>query len=521
VKKTRSSHFSQEEANRAVNFVGCLKHTKGQYRGVNFVLAPWQRKDWEQVFGTMVPNPNRESRRHTIRQYRRWFKAVAKKNGKTEEAAGASGVLLYADDEYGAEVYSAAASRDQATLVYRELKNMVSQVPALRKISRFYDSTKRIYVPSTESFFQALSEDADYSDGINPHGVVVDELHRHKNRELYDLLKQGGGTREQPLMIVITTAGFDRTSVCFEEWEYARQVARGTVQDPAMFVTLYETPAELTFADIAKDEKLWKLANPALGDFLQIENLREAVREASQKPAMQNSVLRLRFNQWTQSESKWFDPDAWRQCGGLIGDLAGQDCYGGLDLASTTDFAAWALYFPESRKVIERIYMPKAAADKQTPMHQQYQAWAREGWLTLTPGNVIDYDFIKADVLRDAERYRIIEVGYDPWSAAQIAVQLEGEGLEMVPVRQGFATLSSPAKLLETMVARHELNHGGNPVLTWMADNVVIETDAGANIKPSKKHSSQKIDGIAALVTALERASAAEVYVPAQFIAFD
>jgi phage terminase large subunit-like protein len=503
---TRSSNFSPEAASRAIDFVACLKHPKGTWRGVPFQLTDWQRPDWEQVFGTMVPNPNRDSRRKMIRQYRRWFKGIAKKNGKTEEAAGAAGVLLYADDEYGAEVYSGAASRDQATLVYNTLASMVKQVPALRKRTKFYDSTKRLYVPDTESTFQALSADADYSDGINPSGVVVDELHRHKNRELYDLLKQGSGTREQPLLIVITTAGYDRASVCFEEWEYARKVRDGIVEDPALYVSLYETPAEYTFEQIADDEAIWKLANPALGDFLNIDDLRSAVREAREKPAMRNSVLRLRFNQWTQSEVRWFDTAAWRKCGGLIGDMSGKVCYGGLDLASTTDFAAWVLFFPEGNKVIPRIFIPKDTLSKRTQMREQLEAWANAGHLTLTPGNVIDYDFIKAQILKDSRLYDIREIGYDPWSATQIAIQLEGEGLRMVPVRQGFATLSTPSKGLETLVARGELNHGGHPVLTWMADNVMIETDAGENIKPSRKHSTEKIDGIVALVTAYERA---------------
>lgn len=508
--KAPSAVFSREAANRAIDFVGCLKHAKGAYRGVNFKLADWQRPDWEQVFGQMVPNPNRDSRRKYLRRYRRWFKAIAKKNGKTEEAAGAGGVLLYADDEYGAEVYSAASSRDQATLVYQTLKGMVNQVPELRRMSKFYDSTKRIYVPSTESFFQALSADADYSDGINPSGVVVDELHRHKNRELYDLLKQGSDTREQPLLIVITTAGFDRTSVCFEEWEYARKVRDGLVSDPALYVSLYETPTDITWEQLAADESLWRLANPALGDFLHIEGLRDLVREANEKPALRNSVMRLRFNVWTQSETRWFSADAWAKCGGLIGDMSGKLCYGGLDLASVTDFAAWDLFFPEGNKVITKIFIPQAAVEKRSNMSAQLAGWAREGNLIVTPGDVIDYDFIKEQILRDSSTYQIAQIGYDPWSAMQIAIQLQNEGLNMVPVRQGFNTLSSPSKYLETLVAKGELNHGGHPVLAWMADNVTVEEDSAGNIKPSKKKSTEKIDGIAALVTALERAMHAE-----------
>ena len=519
----QSSRYSQQAATRAIDFVGCLKHTKGAYRGVPFALTDWQRPDWEQVFGCQRLNPNRASKRKWVRQYKRWFKAIAKKNGKTEEAAAAAGVLLYADDEFGAEVYSGASSRDQATLTYQTLKNMAKQVPELRRMSKFYDSTKRIYVPSTESTFQALSADADFSDGINPSGVVVDELHRHKNRELYDLLKQGSDTREQPLLIVITTAGFDQTSVCFEEWEYARKVRDGIIEDPSLYVSLYETPQETTWEQLAADESLWKLANPALGDFLREDGLRDLIREGQAKPALRNSIMRLRFNLWTSSDVAWFDIDTWDRCGGLVGNVAGQECFGGLDMASTSDFAAWVMYFPEGHKVMAHLFLPEEAIERRSPMRAQLDAWSKDGWIHVTPGDCIDYDYIKQQVLRDAAVYQIREIGYDPWNATQIALQLQdklGENV-MVPVRQGFATLSAPSKLLETLVSDRKLNHGGNPVLRWMASNCMVEVDANENIKPSKKRSTEKIDGIAALVTALDRAMHAELIVTFGFRAFN
>jgi phage terminase large subunit-like protein len=430
---------------------------------------------------------------------------------------------LAADGEEGAEVYSAAASRDQATLVYREMREMVKQVPRLKARCRWFDSVKRIIFTTrsgAENVYQALSADADYSDGINPSAVIVDELHRHKTRDLYDLLNEGGGTRKQPLTIVITTAGYDKTSVCHEEWEYARKVRDGVVVDPTFLPIIYEMSLDADW----HDEREWFKCNPALGDFLDIEDLRKSVREATEKPAMQNSVLRLRFNQWTAAESRWFTRRAWDSCGGVLNEheLVGRPCFGGLDLASTSDFTSWLLVFPDDgHRVIARHFLPRAAVDKRSPIRDQLAAWERSGDLFVTPGDVTDYDFVKAQILKDAARYEIREIGFDPWSAAQMSVQLESEGLTLVPVRQGFATLSSPSKFLETLVNRGQLNHGGAPVLRWMADNVQVERDADDNIKPSKKHSSEKIDGIAALVNAIERSMHATVVPQVAFMAFD
>lgn len=516
---TRSKTFSTEKAADAIRFIESLKLTKGEYRNVNFILPDWQRKFVEELFGRMTPEG--------VRQYQKAFLAIPKKNGKTALAAALGIRLLCADGEEGAEVYSAAASRDQATLVYREMRDMIKQVPRLKARTRWYDSVKRIVYTTrsgAENIYQALSADADYSDGINPSGVIVDELHRHKTRDLYDLLNEGSGTRRQPLTIVITTAGTDKATVCYEEWEYARKVAAG-MEDPTFLPIIYEMPEDADWTD----EREWHKCNPALGDFLRIDDLRKSVREALEKPAKQNSVRRLRFNQWTSAESRWFDLGAWDTCGrDLIVDIEkrneGRRCYGGLDLASTGDLAAWVLVFPRDDAgydVLVRSYLPAAALEKRTKHAPAFAGWAAEGFLHVTPGDAIDYDYIKADVLADAERYQIAEIGYDPWNATQVAIQLQGEGLTCTPVRQGFATLSGPSKLFETLVSRGEIHHGGHPVARWCADNVQVETDAQNNIKPSKKYSTEKIDIIAAMVTATERAMHAEVPAQVQFIAFN
>lgn len=514
----RSTTYSTEKAHSAVAFIESLKHTKGQYRGVQFLLADWQREWTEKLFGTLTPDGRR--------QYRKAFLAVPKKSGKTALASGVGIKLLCADGEEGAEVYSAAASRDQATLVYREMRDMIKQIPRLKKRTRWYDSVKRIVYTTAsgaENTYQALSADADYSDGINPSGVIVDELHRHKNRELYDLLNEGGGTRRQPLTIVITTAGSDKSSVCYEEWEYARKVLTGVIDDPTFLPVIYEMPEGADW----QDEAEWFKCNPALGDFLDIEDLRKSVREASEKPGKQNSVRRLRFNQWTSADSRWFDLGAWDACGGMIDEtkLYGRIAFGGVDLSSTEDFTAWQLVIPwegsEGYDILTRAWIPRATLEKRTKQRAWLEGLEREGFLTVIPGDSIDPEYIENQILKDAERFEIREIGYDPWLAKHMAIKLEAQGLTCVPVRQGYGTLSAPSKLLERLVRDHKLNHGGHPLLRWMADVVMVETDANENIKPSKKASNDRIDCIAATVTALERAMHQEEQAAVSFVAFD
>lgn len=488
-----------------------LVHTKGRWAGVKFTLADWQR---DEIILPLFGNVDKNGKRI----HKTAYIECGRKNGKSEIAAGIALKLLVADGEQGAEIYGAASDRDQASIVFHVAADMVRRSPHLSKVCKIVDSQKRIIYPKTSSFYRAIPAEVAGAHGYNAHGIIFDEVHAQgANRELWDVLTTSTSAREQPLVFAITTAGYDRQSICWELHEYAQQVIAGTVSDPTFFARIWALPEDADWTD----ERDWGLANPGLGDFRSLDELREMVARAKVTPALQNTIRRLYFSQWTSSESRWFDIEQWRACGGVLGDLTGKECFGGLDLSSTTDYSAWVLYFPEGCKVLTTIFVPEAQLRKHSPMRPQLQTWAKNGDIEVTPGDVIDYDFIKARILKDASRYDIREVGFDPWSAVQLSVQLESElgtGV-MVPVRQGFATLSAPAKLLETLVARGELNHGGHPVLAYMADNVVLETDSGGNIKPSKKRSTQRIDGIAALVTALERAMHAQV-VEADFYSF-
>lgn len=450
---------------------------------------------------------------------------MGRKNGKSTIAAGIALYMLLLDGEAGAEVYGAAVDREQASLVFNQAAAMVRASPELSRVCKVIDSRKRIVVPSTGAFYVALPGDEAGAHGFNASCVVFDEVHAQNGRGFWDVMTTATAAREQPLIFAITTAGYDRQSICWELHQYAERVIKGTVRDDTFFARLWSLPEDADWTD----ESLWHLANPALDDFRSREELRTAVAQAKERPAMENTVRRLYFSQWTQSESRWFNLGAWDACGGLLheSEWAGREAFGGLDLSSTSDLSAFVLTLPREDggyDVLTKCWLPQAALEKRAPMRPQLEAWARGGFLDITPGDAIDYAYIKKCVLDACDTYKVREVGFDPWSATQIAMQLNEESGNpdlMIPVRQGFRTLSAPSKLLETLVANRMLNHGGHPLMRWCADNVVVETDPTDAIKPSKKHSSEKIDCVVALVTALERASAYTAAPAVEFIAFD
>lgn len=516
--------LDEARADRAQAFFErVLVHTKGRWAGVPFTLAPWQRDDLiRPLFGTLRPDGTR--------RYRTAYVEVGRKNGKSELAAGIALYCLLMDAEEGAEVYGAASDRDQATIVFHVAADMVRRSPYLSSMCKIVDSQKRIIVPSTGSVYRAIPADAAGAHGYNAHAVIIDELHAQPSRELVDVLTTSTAAREQPLVFAITTAGYDRQSICWEWHEYAERVAKGTVDDPTFFAYVRALSEDADWTD----ESLWHLANPALegaggGDFRSLEELRTAVAQAKERPAMENTIRRLYFSQWTSSESRWFNLGAWDACGGLLheNEWRGRQAFGGLDLSSTSDLSAFVLALPRDDggyDVVTKCWLPAGALEKRAPMRPQLEAWARGGFLEITPGDAIDYDYVKRKILEACAYYEVKEIGYDPWSATQIAIQLNEESGNpelMVPVRQGFRTLSAPSKLLETLVSRRLLNHGGHPVMRWCADNVVVETDPTDAIKPSKRKSSEKVDAIVALVTALERASAYTAAPAVEFVAFD
>lgn len=496
--------YDKEKADRAVNFIKLLKHTKGRWAGAPFNLQPWQEEEIiRPLFGTVTPEG--------YRQYRTAFIEVPRKNGKSELAAAIALYMLFADNEYGAEIYSAAADRDQASIVFNIAAQMVRQSPSLSKRCKIIDSQKRIVYYKTNSFYRAISADAYSKHGYNAHCVIYDELHAAPNRELWDVLATSMGARAQPLMLAITTAGYDQNSICYEQYEYAKKVLDGTIEDPSFFAYIREADPE----DDWKDPKTWEKANPNLGITVSKEFLEQECRKAQEIPAYQNTFKRLYLNVWTQQANRWIDLDLWDsnfKYEIAEEELAGRTCYGGLDLSSVSDITAWVLVFPkeddpEEVEVLCRFWCPTARLhDSRNKYRDQYVKWAQEGWLTATPGEAVDYSFVKKQILEDAERFALVDFNVDRlFQGHQLSNELMEEGLTVVGMGQGFMSMSTPTKELERRLIARKINHGNNPVLRWMADNVAVKQDAAGNLKPDKASSQGKIDGIVALIMALDR----------------
>jgi phage terminase large subunit-like protein len=417
--------------------------------------------------------------------------------------------LEFADGEEGAEVYSAAADREQASIVHDLARAMVEQSKPLADRAEIYK--RSIVVPSTRSTYRVLSADAFTKHGLNAHGVVVDELHVQPNRELVDVLVTSTGARMQPMVVFITTAGFDRNSICWEYHEYARQVLGGIIEDPTFFGYIAAADQE----DDWLDEDVWAKANPGLGVSVKLDYLRQEANRARHVPAYQNTFRRLHLNQWTAQESRWLDLEAWDACQLEVDPklLAGAECYAGLDLASSSDIAALVLDFPTESGEEERhawlpfFWIPEANMMERVRKDRvPYDAWARDGLIQVTEGNVIDYGFILRQIEELGEVYNIKEIAFDRWGAFQISNQLEGLGFTLVGFGQGYKSMSPPMTDLLRLVLGGKLAHGGHPILRWMADNLVVDQDPAGNVKPNKKKSREKIDGIVAGLMAMDRA---------------
>jgi len=489
-----------EKAERVRKFISHLKHTKGKYAGKPFVLTDWQWNDIiKPLFGTV--------KKDGTRQYRTAYIEIPKKNGKSELAAAVALYLLFADREPGAEIYSVAADRDQASIVFNVAAQMVRQSPVLSKRCKVIDSTKRIVVYKTASFYHAVSADVPTKHGVNPHGVIFDELHAQPNRDLWDVFTTSGGTRTQPLVFAITTAGYDRHSICWEVHEYAMKVLKGVIEDPSFFAYIRAASEK----DDWTDEKVWYKANPALGDFRSIEEMRIACKRAKEVPAFQNTFRRFYLNQWVRQEERWMPLDKWDECAFEVDmdELAGLKCYAGIDLSSTTDITALVLVFPfgDSFKVLPFFWVPEENIYERVRRDKvPYDVWVKKGYIEATEGNVIDYKAIRQKILQLSERFEIVEIAFDRWGMTQLSQDLDDEGFTMVPFGQGFASMSAPTKELMALVLSQKIHHGGNPVLRWMADNMVVKQDPAGNIKPDKSKSTEKIDGMVALIMALDRA---------------
>jgi phage terminase large subunit-like protein len=490
----------QLQARRAIRLINNLTHTKGTFAGQPFRLRPWQRRILERLFHT---GPDGR------RVYRQCLLMLPRKNGKTELAAALALYFLLFDGEMGAEVYSAAADRDQAALVFHVAAQMIRNDQELLAQCEIIDSQKRIVHRATGSFYRAISAEASSKHGFNASAVIYDELHAAPNRELWDVLTTSQGARDHPLMLAISTAGYDRHSILWELYAHARKVTETPSLDPTFLPLIYEAPIDADWTD----ERVWRKANPALDDFRSLEEMRIAAARAKEIPAQENTFRRLYLNQWTEQAARWIAMPAWDACR-VDGDrarLRGRRCYVGMDLSSTTDLTALVAVFPDDTgpgfDVLAQFFVPADNMPERVRRDRvPYDQWAREGWVVATPGNTIGYDYVRQTLRAWGAEFDVREIAFDKWNAIDLVTRLhEEDQFACVQIDQTFGSLSGPTKSLETAILSRALRHDGHPVLRWNLSNVAVEQDAMGNLKLSKKVSTEKIDGASALVNAIHR----------------
>jgi phage terminase large subunit-like protein len=498
--------FDVGAADRAVQFFErCLTHVKGELAGRPLKLDEWEsERIIRPIFGW--------KRKDGTRRYRKLYVEIPRKNGKSTLCAGIALYLLHADQEPGGEVYSAAADREQAAIVFDVAKQMVMQSEPLRRRSEVY--RRSMVVLESASSYRVLSADAFTKHGLNASGIVVDEVHAQKNRELIDVLTTSVGSRRQPLEAYITTAGYDRNSICWELHEYAEKVRDGVIDDPAFLPVIYAASEQ----DDWTDEEVWARCNPGLGSSLKLDYLRGECKKAQEIAAYENTFKRLHLNLWTEQDTRWLQLETWDACNATFDydDLKGRRAWAGVDLSTTTDITAvvFVVEDPDGEHfdVVPLFWVPSENVAKRVRRDRApYDVFIRDEELLTTEGNVVDYDRVRAKINEIAEHLNIQEIAIDRWNSTQLQTQLMGDGFTIVPFGQGFASMSSPTKELERMLLDKKLRHGGNQVLRWMARNVSVAQDAAGNLKPAKDRSTERIDGIVALVMAIGVAAKASV----------
>mgnify|MGYP002729329277 FL=1 len=501
--KAKDSYYDKEYADFAVAFIESLCHTKGTWAGKRFELMDWQEQIIRDLFGILKPNG--------YRQFNTAYIEIPKKNGKSELAAAVALLLTCGDGEQRAEVYGAAADRQQASIVFDVAADMVRMCPALNKRVKILASQKRLIYEPTNSFYQVLSAEAYSKHGFNVHGVVFDELHSQPNRKLYDVLTKGSGdARMQPLFFLITTAGTDTHSICYEVHQKAQDIIDGRKIDPTFYPVIYGANDTEDWTS----PKVWKKCNPSLGETIGMDKVKTACESAKQNPGEENSFRQLRLNQWVKQAVRWMPMDKWDKCAFAVNEeqLEGRVCYGGLDLSSTTDITAFVLVFPpldEEDKyiILPYFWIPEDTLDLRVKRdHVPYDIWERQGYLQTTEGNVVHYGYIEKFIEELGKKFNIREIAFDRWGAVQMVQNLVGMGFTVVPFGQGFKDMSPPTKELMKLTLEQKIAHGGHPVLRWNMDNIFIRTDPAGNIKADKEKSTEKIDGAVATIMALDRA---------------
>lgn len=520
--------FSEEHARHALRFFDFLKHSKGKWARQPFVLSDWQAFWTALMFGWL--------RFDGTRRFRKAYFRVARKNGKTTWIAGIGLYLFVGDGEAGAEVFTAATKLSQAKLIHVESEMMVRQSKDLSKhitIQRnnlFIDGTSCKYVP--------LGADAKTEDGLNPHGALIDELHAHPTRELYDVIDSATGAREQPLMLMITTAGFGGLeTICRVEDEYVKGILEETIEDDKYFGVIYQLDEAEKLGDEFEDaeeksddwqdEQHWVKANPNLGVSVNIEKLREAATRAKQDPSALDNFLTKHLDMWVKGARKWMPLKQWKKCAAkyTFDDLKeAESVFAGLDLASVSDLCSLVIVanMPDGKKrILGKHYLPEdKALSTENKNAALYKRWADAGWLTLTEGNVTDYDYIERDIHSMMSCLSIQEIAFDKYNATQIVNNLQAEDVPMIEFRQGFLSMSPAMKQLEIDILTGRLEHPNDPVINWAMSNVVLSRDAAGNQKPDKEKSIGKIDPVVALIMATGRSNLFTEDIPSSITVF-
>lgn len=507
----RKARFDPDRVDRVMRAFGLLRHTKGEWKGKPLTPAPWQvAYIIAPVFGWVV----KDERGQWVRVVRELYCDLPRKNGKSTLSGGVAMYLTAGDGEPGAEVVAAATTTDQARLVFAPVKQLAASAPALRKYVTPLQN--RIVHEASGSYFAVVSSTASAQHGANLHGAIIDELHLHKTPDLVEALETGTGSRRQPLVVKITTADDGKPNTIYARTRSrVEQLSRRVFVAPATYGVVFAADA----TDDPFAEETWRKANPGYGVSPTRGYLATQADRARQSPAELALFLRLHLGIRTKQSTRWVDLAAWDGNASIVEEskLVGREAYGGLDLASTSDLCALCWAFPDDEGGVDalwRLWAPEGALpalDRRTA--GSASAWVASGLLTLTPGNVTDYDFIREAVLQDCERYSVQDVAYDPWNATQLVNDLTAAEVPMRSMRQGFASMSAPTKELQRLVLSGtpeapRLRHGGNPAVRWQIDNFAVAMDPAGNVKPAKNAAADKIDAVVALVMALDGVAA-------------
>lgn len=488
--------FDQEAAEKVVQFFyRCLKLTSGANAGEPFRLEPWQQDILRTLFGW--------KRQDGRRRYRTAYIQIPRKNGKTALAAGLANYVLFCDAEPEAQCYCCASSADQATLVFSQAAAMIRKDEGLESACKI--TAARKHITYKDSFMRAIPANEGTSHGFNSHLIIGDELHAWPKREFFNVMHTSTAARMQPLEVYITTAGYDRQSVCYDLYKYACRVRDGHKDDPTFLPVIYETLESEDWTDPA----IWKKANPNLGVSVPLDYMQNECQRAKDSPHLENAFRRLHLNQWTSQDTRWLQMHRWRECKNGDDFVPGVSVFGGLDLSSVTDLTSWSMVQPTENgwRVRTHSFIPAGRVhEAELRDNVPYRRWIKDGWMTETPGDTIDYEYIDRRVISDCRKYGVSSIAYDRYNANQTRTTIENGGIEIFEFPQTFLFFNAPCKELERCVIEGSLQHGGDPVLEWCAENVEVRTDPNGNIrpvKPSHANSTRRIDPMVATIMAI------------------